>query len=426
MKYDSAKALILGAGVSGEAAAELIRSRNGTVTLLDRQIVPELRSRLEAKNIACFETDTTVPDDDFTVCIASPSISPRHPWLQACGQRGIPVVSEIELAAAYWQGKTIAVTGSKGKSSLVKFCAETLSLAGIPARACGNYGFPFARVVLERTDQVAVVEISSFQMEHTSSFAPDCAILLNIQNEHLDRHETFENYRRLKLKLFAAMKPGGLALIPFDFDAPVQVPQGVQLRRFDLPDERIESANSYFGNPVLLRSLAAGTAALDRLGLAIPQINAGLRAFTPLPHRFQTVTEKDGVLYIDDSKATNLSALIAGLEMAGRPVRLIAGGLLKEKDLTFVKEKLSKHAKKVYLIGTCAQQMKAAWEDSVPCELCTELDAAVEAAVREARSGEAVLLSPGTASFDQFRSYGERGDTFAKKVRELTANDRKA
>jgi UDP-N-acetylmuramoylalanine--D-glutamate ligase len=169
---------------------------------------------------------------------------------------------------------------------------------------------------------------------------------------------------------------------------------------------------------------AAGVAALRHVGVDDARIENGLAAFVPLAHRLQTVAvSRQGVRYVDDSKATSLAATAAALRMAQGPVRLIAGGLLKEKDLDGVKELLTQTTKKVYLIGQCAEQMFQAWSASVPCQVCGTLERAVEAARRDALPGDVVLLSPGTASFDQFTSYRERGERFTERVRAVADLD---
>jgi len=181
---------------------------------------------------------------------------------------------------------------------------------------------------------------------------------------------------------------------------------------------KIEMRGSWFDNEILGLAAAAGAAALMDAGLQDTQIENGFADFQALAHRVQPIgVSKQGVCFVDDSKATSLSATAAALRMVRKPVRLIAGGLLKEKDLEGIKELLTQTTKKVYLIGRCAEQMFQAWSTLVPCEECGTLECAVIAAVREAQAGETVLLSPGTASFDQFTSYRERGERFTAQVR---------
>lgn len=440
-KYDRVNALVLGAGVSGEAAALLLLARGGRVLLIDEgdganQTAAAERVRQAGGRVAFGGGE--LPQEAFDVCVASPAFALSHPWVKACRSRGLPLISELELGGCYWRGKILAVTGSKGKSSVVKFCADTLELAGMTASPAGNYGIPLCRLALERPELAwAVTEVSSFQMEHTQTFCPDLAILLNLQADHLDRHADMAEYKALKLKLFAPMRRGGCALLPSQLDDEGCVPEGVTRLRFgadagcdwEYADHAVKGlmegrpckialAGSWFDNEVLGLAAAAAAAALRYAGLNEGQIERGLEAFKPLAHRMQKVGEsKRGVSFVDDSKATSLAATAAALRMARKPVRLIAGGLLKEKDLESIKEVLTRTTQKVYLIGHCSGQMFHAWAASVPCEECGTLEQAVTAAVRDARAGDTVLLSPGTASFDQFSSYRERGERFTAQVR---------
>ena len=439
--YDKVHALVLGAGVSGEAAALLLLARGGRVCLVDGG--PEEKAAVVAERVrraggsAMFGV-AELPQEPFDVCVVSPAFAMRHPWVEACRTRGLPMISEMELGFCYWPGKVLAVTGSKGKSSVVKFCADTLNRAGVSASPAGNYGVPISRLALEQPRLVwAVTEVSSFQMEHTQTFSPDIAILLNLQADHLDRHADMAEYKGLKLKLFSAMRPGGVALLPAGVDDEGRVPEGVRRLRFGADASgdwvyddhevtgmfenglcKVSLKTSWFDNEILGLAAAAAVAALRYAGMSDSQIRQGLVAFQPLEHRVQLVGKsKRGVCFVDDSKATSLSATAAALKMVKKPVRLIAGGILKEDDLETIKELLTRTTKKVYLIGQCSDKLGQAWAASVPCEQCGTLEKAVDAAVRDAQTGETVLLSPGTASFDQFQSYRERGERFTARVR---------
>jgi UDP-N-acetylmuramoylalanine--D-glutamate ligase len=439
--YDGVNALVLGAGLSGEAAALLLLARGGRVLVADEGA--EAPSAAAAGRVRqaggrmCFGGGG-LPQEPFDVCVASPAFALSHPWIDACFRRGLPVISELELGGCYWPGKVLAVTGSKGKSSVVKYCADTLQRAGVTASPAGNYGIPLSRLALEKPNLAwAVTEVSSFQMEHTPTFRPDVAILLNMQADHLDRHADMAEYKGLKLKLFSAMTAGGYALLPAGFDEEGQIPAGVPVLRFgadtgcdwrygehavsgqlDGQFVRVGLSGAWFDNEILGLAAAAATAALLHAGLSAAQVERGFAEFEPLAHRVQRVgVSKRGVTFVDDSKATSLAATAAALRMVKKPVRLIAGGLLKERDLETLKELLTQTTQKVYLIGHCSGQMVRAWSSAVPCEECGTLECAVDAAVRDAEAGETVLLSPGTASFDQFNSYRERGERFTSRVR---------
>ncbi len=385
-------AVILGKGRSGAAAAALLRREGARVTVLDG--------------------DDPWPEGAFDLCVTSPGIALTHRWQVAARAAGVPVVSELQLGATRWRargGRMLAVTGSKGKSSVVKLVADTLAAAGVPAIPCGNYGTPLCEVVNTCAAPAwAVVEVSSFQLETTTlpAGAFEAAALLNLQEDHLDRHGSVAVYHGLKRRLLAMTRR------PIDASAGAVAEDAAHLL-----------AGSYFDNAVLRANGLCAVALLRAAGLDDARIAAGFAAFTPLPHRMQRVLEAVGVTWIDDSKATSLAALAAGVGMCAGPVRLIAGGLPKGDDPKSFIPGLQSRVKKVYLIGSCAQQFSEAWHDAMPCEICGTLDRAVEAARREATPGETVLLSPGTASFDQFKSYGERGAAFAALARKGAERD---
>ena len=381
------RALVLGKGKSGGASAALLRSCGYDVDFADR----------------------------YDLVVASP---------------GLPVKSELqfgceELKRQGW--KLLAVTGSKGKSSVVKVVADAINLAGWHAVACGNYGVPVSEVAFEdgrretgdADRRWAVVEVSSFMLE-TTTLPPDtfeAAAILNLQEDHLDRHGSVEVYHGLKRKLLTMAKLGYCGdETPLPRDG-----------------ETALWAGSYFDNEILAGNAAMAVELMRVVGLDDATIAKAFRDFEPLSHRMNLVAEIGGVRYIDDSKATSLSALAAGVKMAasGRrgldfrretsdepSIRLIAGGLPKGDDPKSVLSTLTERVKKVYLIGQCAEVFRAAWENGVDCEVCGTMDRAVERAACEAEKGETVLLSPGTASFDQFKSFGERGEVFARLVKE--------
>jgi len=399
-------ALVLGHGRSGKAAESLLCRLGFAVSVLDG--------------------DAAFPDGTFDLAVVSPGIALTHPWIVEARRRGIPLKSELQLGCEELkrQGwRLLAVTGSKGKSSVVKLVAEALK--GVP---CGNYGLPVSEVAVAEpstfnlqpsTFRWAVVEVSSFMME-TTELPPETfvsAAILNLQEDHLDRHGSVEAYHGLKRKLLTMT------------GRPIEGTEGASSDGRAGDRFSVLWAGSYFDNVVLAGNAAVAVALMRAAGLDDASISIAFRAFRPLPHRMNTVAEFGGVRYVDDSKATSVAALMAGVKMASstlrpssfapRPsVRLVAGGLPKGDDPRAALPVLTERVKKVYLIGQCAEAFDAAWKGVVDCEVCETLDRAVAAAVREAESGETVLLSPGTASFDQFASFGERGEVFARLVKE--------
>ena len=396
-------ALVLGAGKSGRAAAALLERQGIRPVVLDGAD-------------AC-------PEGEFAFAVVSPGIALTHPWIVEAKRRGVPLKSELQLGCEELkrQGwKLLAVTGSKGKSSVVKVVADALSLAGRRAVPCGNYGLPVSEVAvstIRRSDDSAifpwaVVEVSSFMMETTDlpSDTFEAAAILNLQEDHLDRHGSVEIYHGLKRKLLKMAKLQ-VDLSPYsDFEA--------LYRAFLDDDVRDFLCGSYFDNDVLApNGVAALALMLQAAKVDRKTARWAFDGFEPLPHRMNLVAEIGGVRYVDDSKATSLAALMAGVRMCRPSVRLIAGGLPKGDDPKMALTTLTERVKKVYLIGQSAEAFSAAWKDAVDCEICGTMDRAVERARHEAEKGETVLLSPGTASFDQFQSFGERGEVFARLVK---------
>lgn len=360
-----AEILVIGEGVSGKGAFSLARERGESV-----------------KTLSCVD-----------LVVVSP---------------GVRVVSELEYGcrALLEEGwKLLAVTGSKGKSSVVKVVAEAIALAGMPAVACGNYGKSVSSVCGSSAPGWAVVEVSSFMLETTNlpHDAFEAAAVLNLQEDHLDRHGSVETYHAVKKRILAMAKKSVSPSSP-----PRESPALLK--------------GSYFDNDVLRENGLAAAFLMRAAGLDDEVIARAFASFKPLAHRMSPVAEIDGVRYVDDSKATSLAALAAGVEMASgggtsRRVLLLAGGRGKGDDPFSVVSALTKWVKKVYLIGEIAEGLFSAWSGDVDCEICGTLDKAVEAAARDAERGDTVLLSPGAASFDQFGSFGERGDVFAKIVK---------
>ena len=393
------RALVVGYGRSGKAAEALLRAQGTEVVVL----ADDARDGLG--------------EGRFDFAVVSPGVALTHPWIVEARRRGIPLKSELQLGCEELRRKgwrLLAVTGSKGKSSVVKLVAD--ALGGVP---CGNYGLPVCEVARSSDSSWAVVEVSSFMMETTELpvDAFEAAAILNLQEDHLDRHGSVEVYHGLKRRLLTMTKVG----VAEDDVIPLLKRKGF---RFSALWE-----GSYFDNEILAGNAAAAVLLMRAAGLDDGRIAQAFRDFAPLPHRMNLIAEIDGVRYVDDSKATSLAALAAGVKMAAPvsssssslgprlSIRLIAGGLPKGDDPKKALPTLTERVKKVYLIGQSAGAFSAVWKDAVDCEICGTLERAVEGAMHEAEKGETVLLSPGAASFDQFQSFGERGEVFARLVK---------
>ena len=413
--------LVLGLGESGYWAARLLLREGRGVTAVDASEDERVMRRardLRSRGAEVHTAAVDLPDQTFAQAVVSPGIRSDHPWILRLVSDHVPIRAELEWASRHCRPSLLAVTGTNGKSTTVKLCVDALRRAGKSAEPGGNYGRCLSRLVVESTPlDWIVLEVSSFQLEWTETF----------------RHGTMDAYSRLKFRLFENMTrhddgiigehvavPGGTRRFPpvplktfgLSSSADVRFERGCVYVRYRPGVPPIDISGTLFDNLVMGTAAAAAVAAVDACGVAPGLIAEATRHFKPLPHRMQLAAEIDGVAFVNDSKATTLSALRAALTMVDRPVRLIAGGLLKEKKLKPVKELLEKKTRRVYLIGQDGPALKEAWADAVECVDAGTLDEAVRLAWADACAGDVILLSPGTASFDQFENFEERGQRF--------------
>lgn len=442
-------ALILGLAASGEAAARLLLNEGTKVTVLDENKTDDIQRRAECLEKQAAEVivgASKIPAVNFDLCIVSPGVRPDSPVLREVLSRGIPVLPEFELGWARAKYPVIAVTGSNGKSTLVKLCVETLQQAGLKAFAAGNYGPPVSQVVLDHPEaDWLVIEVSSFQLETVRDFHPDIAVLLNVFPNHLDRHRDLRNYTGIKARLFARMTSGDKAIVNTADLRVINERLGsrLPLLSFGLSAEAdyffrensvctrssgqkpaiarpgVQFENTIFANEVLGLTAAAACAVMDSCGVSFSYLERAAREFQPLPHRMENIGIHNGIRFVDDSKATNVAALLAALKMASGSVRLIAGGLPKNESYAPAGQLLAGKVREVYLIGQSAAEMAAAWQNIVPCHLCGTLEKAAAEAWRHSVPGDTILLSPACASFDQFRSFEERGRRFRQVFESL-------
>jgi len=431
-------AWIIGLGRSGVAAARCLLGEGCAVTALDACDSAALRA--EAAGLEKLGADVRlkaggVPDGRADVCVVSPGVPVNSPWVAEARARGVAVVPEIDIGAERCRCPVVGVTGSNGKSTMVTLCRDVLAAAGLRAECAGNIGVPLTEAAARSGElDFLVVEASSFQLEISSAFAPRVGVLMNLLPNHLDRHSDMEEYGAAKARMFDGMTRSDTGIVPAELREWARARAGGSNRwlTFGLSDSAdffyaghaVRSASgavsavplngTIFDNRLLGLTAAAALCVCSALSLDGGRLAEAARAFRPLPHRLQTVAEKNGVRYVDDSKGTNLSATAAALDAVGPRVRLIAGGLLKEHDLRRIKESLAKNATKVYLLGQSEDAMAEAWRGCVPCVKCGDLATAMTRASGEALPGEVVLLSPGCASFDQFSGYAERGRVFTQ------------
>lgn len=441
-------AVVLGLGATGEAVSQLLHSRGARVRILESSSGPGVCARAEQLGAIGIESLTGIKDlsrehlvfqpggVNADICVVSPGVPADSPWISAVQRLGIPPVSELD-AAQYWcPCPVVAVTGSNGKSTLVKLLSDTLHNLGFAAQPCGNYGKPLSAVAAEAGENDRpVVEVSSFQMEWSSKFHPQTAVLLNLQPNHLDRHGSMEVYAGLKARLFSNMSVKDIAVVHEEQAGLVRSLNG-HVRMVEIGAGRssgyyyekgyvkgggcrVSLAGTYFDNPVLGLSAAAALAVVRENGWEVKALEKAAREFKPLRFRMEPAGEINGVRYVNNSKATTLSAVEASLKMVDGPVRLIAGGLLKEKDLSWIKKILEKRVSGAYVYGNAGSKLSEAWADCVKCRVFDRLKEALLAAAGEAAEGDVILLSPGCTSFDQYSSYADRGEDFNNILNEL-------
>jgi UDP-N-acetylmuramoylalanine--D-glutamate ligase len=445
------RAVVVGAARSGRAAADALLRRGVAVALTDAKPAAELDPVPPQDGLTTFlGGHPSEAFDGADVAVASPGAPWDAPPYRAARERGIPVVPEVELAFRLrGEGLVVGVTGTNGKSTTTALVAALLEDAGFDAVACGNIGLPWCEAVDRPRDpsrrRAYVVELSSYQLEHVTSFRADAALLLNVTPDHLDRHGTMAAYAAAKLRIFERQNANDVAVTNADDAAcGLLVPGGRRLRfsRRRPLDLGTWSADEWlvgdFGRGA--RTLAkradlklvglhnvenalAALAATVPFGVTAESAARTFARFRALPHRCALVRERDGVRWFDDSKGTNVDATLKALD--GFPdgrVWIVLGGKDKGDDFGRLAPALRKKAKAALLIGAAADTIHEALfreRSSVRRVRAGTLAAAVELAAAEAAPGDVVLLSPACASFDQFKNYEHRGDVFAALVRAL-------
>ena len=439
MKYSGKNVAVLGAGLSGTAAALLLQSKGAEVTVLDSadeaKLLKSTLDNLRARGVTVrtgpgAETDSA----PFDLVVLSPGIDPASPLAKNFSSRKIDTIGELELGWSCVDAPVVAITGTNGKTTTTELLAQMLNACGQSTIACGNIGKPLCEVALEDRDlDVLTVEVSSFQLETIKTFRPSVSVWLNFAPDHLDRYRSVPEYRAAKLRIFENQTADDVAVINAGESLPKIKARPVTFSAYtNQADFRLEEGFIVYENQPVLRmadtklrgahnieNIMATLAVGRARGLTFEQMVPPLQAFVPRPHRCEFVREIGGVAYVNDSKATNLDAVEKALRAQNRKVILIAGG--KDKGFTFetLRSLVAEKSSAVILIGEMATRICQDWKDAVPCEIASSLADAVERAHAVAQSGEVVLFSPGTSSFDMFKSYADRGDQFRALVQAL-------
>ncbi len=431
---------VLGLGVSGEAAAKLLARRGARVTVFDDGDPGELAPKLARMQklgvvVRIGRPVRNIDAGQFDLLVLSPGIDPTSPLVKAFNWVPAERIGELELAFGFCAKPIVAITGTNGKTTTTQLIEAMLNRAGRRAIACGNIGTPLS-AALDRQDEMDffAVEVSSFQLEAIRAFRPRVAVWLNFSPDHLDRYPSIDAYRRAKLRIFENLTKEDYAVVnsydrlpPF---AATRITFSAYDRRADLclHEKRI----LFQGDPILsldetrltgphnAENLMAALGVAAALKIPWSEARGGLLDYQLPPHRCELVRTSDGVLYINDSKATNPDALAKALEAQTKPVILIAGG--KDKGFAFqpLRELIRTKVQHAVLLGEMAPAMDEAWAGAIKSSRAKSLREAVAQARAQAKPGNVVLFSPGTSSFDMFRDYADRGDQFRKIVQELT------
>jgi UDP-N-acetylmuramoylalanine--D-glutamate ligase len=458
MTFDARETvLVIGLGKSGLASADVLRARGATVFATDEKPRVELTAAIEsveacgARFVAPGELGAIV--GTLSSAVLSPGVPPTSPVVRTVQARNVPVIGEIELASRLCKAPIIAVTGTKGKSTTTALIGHLLRECGMSVRVGGNIGNPLIKEVSEmRASDWLVAEVSSFQLETIRAFKPRVAVLLNVAPDHLDRYHSMDEYAEAKFRIFANQSFGDFFVGNLDDERiamldteKAETPRMQSRQVWFTLRERHYNATMYLhgrkityapiaGDPrpvvVIERDeiplaglhnvqnvMAALLAALA-IGCDPVRLRAAVKTFRPMPHRLETVEEIENILYVDDSKSTNPGSVVAALHAFDRPIVLIAGGRSKGTDFVELGVAARQRAKALVVIGEAGPEI-ARHAGSVPVIRASSMQDAVSKAREAAESGDVVLLSPGCASFDMFRSAEHRGEEFVLAVRAL-------
>jgi len=440
MELKDKRVMVIGLGVSGRAAACFLAGRGATVVMTDRrpdlarEQMPPGELRLGAEDPAWLR--------GVDLVVTSPGVPPTSPLMREAAALRIPVIGELELGYRFVRAPIVAVTGTNGKSTVTVLLGAIFRAAGREPFIGGNLGTPLIAAANESFD-VAVVEVSSYQLETIERFKAAVAIHLNLTDDHLDRYHDLAEYGRAKARIFENQEQGDWAVLNRDDPEVWKLAHTVRSRAFSFgltrPERKpaiwCESGALAFddgdrggriamnrfrlpGAHNLSNAMAAAAAALV-MKVEPEVIERALAGFSSLPHRLEFVRAHLGAEWIDDSKGTNVGAVVEALNATPSPIILIAGGMDKGGDYAPLRAPLERKVKLLILLGAAREKMRKALAGATTIECVAALPEAVRLAAAEATAGDTVLMSPACSSFDQFKDYAERGRVFQELVRAL-------
>jgi UDP-N-acetylmuramoylalanine--D-glutamate ligase len=435
---EGVRVVVVGMGLSGVGALRLLRQKGAKVRAVDARPTGEIEG-------VTVEPQTEAAFRDAELVVISPGVPADLDLLAPVRARGVPVIGELELAAPFLKGPAIGITGTNGKTTTTALTGHILRESGIACQVGGNIGTaPADMVQTSRPDQWNVLELSSFQLETIETFRAPIAACLNLTQNHLDRHHTFENYVDAKARLFETQGPDDLAVLNADdlvaksfaertkartvwFSSTHRVSGAwldgdvIRMDRgelLDVSELRLRGRHNF-------ENVMAAALMAERAGAGLSQISSAAATFAPVEHRLEFVREIDGVAYYNDSKATSVDATLKAIDAFPGGVWIILGGKDKGSDYTVLREPLRAKARAALLIGAAAPKIaRQLGDDSVPVIQCGTLAAAIDKASRSAVPGHTVLLAPACASFDQFDSFEHRGRVFKDLVNAMAEGKR--
>ena len=444
------KILVVGLARTGVALCRFLVGHGAKVTVTDQAPPDDLAVyRRDIRGLGVVE-DLGVAQprwQGFDAIVLSPGVPPELPWLMAARAAGLPVVGELEVAAPFIRRPLLAVSGTNGKTTTTTLLGELLTASGVKTLVGGNIGTPVVALLGRQEEaDLLVLEVSSFQLDTAPNFHPQAAALLNLTPDHLDRYPDYDAYLASKASLFRCQEAGDLQVLNADDPAVAALDRGMS-RVYFFSATRALTTGAWLNHAALKVRLAGsqeeifplahirlqGRHNLENIMAALLlALDAGadpnacrdvLATFRGLPHRLEWVADLRGVSFYDDSKGTNVGAVATSLAHFDRPVILIAGGRDKDSDFSLLNDLIAARVKAMVLIGETRERLARVWLGLAPTYLADDMAAAVARAWELSRPGEVVLLSPACASFDMYKDYAHRGQTFQKLVRELSHAD---
>ncbi|MDX9788408.1 MAG: UDP-N-acetylmuramoyl-L-alanine--D-glutamate ligase [Desulfobacterales bacterium] len=442
------RVLVVGLGLSGASAAKMLVEKGAAVTVTDAVERPAAADRMAALTALGVQFElgghSARSFDTADLIVVSPGVPETIAPIAAARHRGICVIGEVELAAALISAPILAVTGTNGKTTTTTLLGHMLQTAGLRVFVGGNIGRPLIECVSEpdRLD-VVVAEISSFQLDTTRSFRPKVSVLLNVTADHLDRYSDFDAYAASKGRIFENQQAGDTAVVNGSDAVAVKVSEGIRSRRWlynvSSPisdgamfqeDALVLQTPDHRGQQIDLSGLRlkgrhnrenAAAAALAALAFGVSPVNIekALSTFEGLAHRVESVGTIGGVEFVNDSKGTNVDAVVRALESFDRPVVLIMGGRDKAGVFDVLCDPVRRQVRCLVLIGEATEIIRRALGSCAPTRTANDMDDAVAQAFSASEPGDVVLLSPGCASFDMYTSYKHRGESFRSAVKKL-------